>query len=288
VNVREALTWANRQLSREGVATPYLDAEVILCYVMGLERLRLYLEPYRELTQNQESEYERLIRLRLQGVPVAYIVRKKEFYGIELAVGPGVLIPRPETELLVEKTLEAIKNLERPRLADIGCGSGAISVALSVNNEKAVIYASDISEAAEKYTRINIEKHRVGGRVFFIRGDLWQPFEEKGIKDLDMVVSNPPYIPSRELTELPPEVRKEPRLALDGGADGYEFYERIIRRAPAFLKEGGWLAFEIGWNQAEGVKHLLTSAGFYNIEVTKDYAGFDRVVTAMLRKTSKS
>ena len=147
--VREAVSWAKRQLSREGIENPTLDAEVILCHVMGWDRLRLYMELGRELTQHQKSEYERLIRFRLQHIPVAYIVGKKEFYGIELTVGPGVLIPRPETELLVEKILGAIKTLEKPRLADICCGSGAISIALSVNNEKSMIYASDISEAAE-------------------------------------------------------------------------------------------------------------------------------------------
>jgi len=287
VTVREALSWAKRQLSQSGIENPILDAEVILCHVMEWDRLRLYMELGRELTQDQKSEYERLIGFRLQHMPVAYIVGKKEFYGIELTVGPGVLIPRPETELLVEKTLEAIRTLEKPRLADIGCGSGAISVALSVNNERAVIYASDISEVAEKYTRINIEKHQVGGRVFFVRGDIWQPFEELGIKDLDVVVSNPPYIPSQELADLPEDVKQEPKLALDGGFGGFEFYEKIIKKAPEFLKAGGLIAFEIGWNQVEWVKKLLTAAGFIKIEVIKDYAGFDRVVMAVLKKHPK-
>lgn len=280
--VREAISWAQHQLSQKGIEKSILEAEVILGYVMGWDRLRLYMEPNWELTQKQKTKYEQLIELRMQHIPVAYIIGKKEFYGIEMAVGQGVLIPRPETELLVEKVLDFISPLEKPRIADICCGSGAIAVAVAVNNTKAVVYASDISQDAEKYTTTNIEKHQVGGRVFFIRGDLWQPFEQRGIKNLDLVVSNPPYIPSEKLESLPPDVKREPRLALDGGSAGVEYYDRLIERAPEFLKPRGGIIFEIGWNQADMVKNMLLSAGFFQVEVTKDYAGLDRVISAVL------
>jgi release factor glutamine methyltransferase len=283
VTVRSALTWAQRKLSGAAIKSPRLDAEVILSQVMECNRLHLLVEPNKKLTSYQRDLYENMISMRLKNVPVAYITGKKEFYGIELAVGPGVLIPRPETEFLVEKTLEAISPLSKPRVADMCCGSGAVAVAVAVNNSKAQIFASDLSEAAEKYTRININKHQVAGQVFFMCGDLWQPFEERGIKNLDILVSNPPYIPRRDLNSLPEDVRKEPKIALDGGPDGFGFYDKILQRASEFLKPGGHIIFEIGWNQAKTLKNMLLTAGFCSIEVMKDYAGFDRVVSALFK-----
>jgi release factor glutamine methyltransferase len=284
VTIKEALLYGRRRLAAAGIQNPVLDSELILAHVLGLNRLQVIVDNKKELTGKQLALYERLLDLRRRHVPVAYITGRKEFYGLEFFVRPGVLIPRPETEFSVEEALQAIKDLRNPRVADLCCGSGAIAVTLAVKSPGLVVYASDISETAVEVTRENAVKHRVEERVFFMRGDLWEPFEKKGIGDLDAVVSNPPYIPSGEIETLPEDVKREPVMALDGGPDGLEIYRRIISKAPAFLKAGGRIIFEIGWNQAAPVKALLEKAGFEVKKVIKDYAGLDRVVSAVKKR----
>jgi len=282
VNVREALNIGKRRLCEAGVANPNLDSQLILSHVLETDRIKLFVYDKAELTKEQIEHYNKLLEQRCRFVPVAYIIGRKEFYGLNFYVKEGVLIPRPETEFVVEEALRAASTLSNPVIADLCCGSGAISVAIAVNNKDVKIFAVDISETACEVARFNIDAHDVGDQVLLYKGNLWEPLEERKVKGLDIIVSNPPYIPTQELKDLPNDVKREPQLALDGGYDGLEFYRRIISRAPEFLKAGGRVIFEIGWNQASDVKNILKKYGFKQIQVRKDYAGYDRVITGII------
>ncbi|HHW03908.1 MAG TPA: peptide chain release factor N(5)-glutamine methyltransferase [Thermoanaerobacterales bacterium] len=278
--IRKALNMARRKLSESGVENPGLDAELLLAHVLSMDRLGVLVNDEVELSGEEEACFEKLLALRCSHMPVAYLTGHKEFFGLDISVGPGVLIPRPETELAVEEALRAVKNFKNPRVVDLCSGSGAIAVSVAVNHPDAIVFASDISEMAEKYTKENALKHHVENRVFFIRGDLWQPFEERKMEPFDLIISNPPYIPVDEMDNLPEDVKKEPEIALNGGVNGLEYYEKIISKAHQFLKTGGNVVLEIGWNQAGFVQDLLKAKGFKEIKVLKDYGGFDRVVCA--------
>ncbi|KXG77924.1 Release factor glutamine methyltransferase [Fervidicola ferrireducens] len=282
MNVVEGLRYGRKVLLEAGVENPLLDAEVILSHVLGARRMDLYLEPQRELKEEEIKTYKALIEKRSSRIPVAYITGKKEFFTLEFFVKEGVLIPRPETEFLVEEVLNRISNIKTPKVAELCCGSGAVAISIAFFKKDAIVYASDISEIAGEVTMLNATKHGVEDRVRFLRGDLWQPFEKEGLKGFDVVVANPPYIPSNELENLPPEVKKEPREALDGGPDGLDFYRRIITRAPKFLKSRGSIVLEIGNDQRERVCSFLKGECFEDIRIIKDYGGFERVIAASL------
>ncbi|MDN5331319.1 MAG: release factor glutamine methyltransferase [Tepidanaerobacteraceae bacterium] len=282
MNVVEGLRYGRKVLLEAGVENPLLDAEVILSHVLGARRMDLYLEPQRELKEEEIKTYKALIEKRRCRIPVAYITGKKEFFTLEFFVKEGVLIPRPETEFLVEEVLNRISNIKTPKVAELCCGSGAVAISIAFFKKDAIVYASDISERAGEVTMLNAAKHGVEDRVRFLRGDLWQPFEKEGLKGFDVVVANPPYIPSNELENLPPEVKKEPREALDGGPDGLDFYRRIITRAPKFLKSRGSIVLEIGNDQRERVCSFLKGECFEDIRIIKDYGGFERVIAASL------
>ncbi|MCF6096139.1 peptide chain release factor N(5)-glutamine methyltransferase [Thermovorax subterraneus] len=282
MNVLEGLNYGKKVLLEAGVENPLLDAEVILSHVLGVRRMDLYLEPRRELKEEEIKTYEALIEKRSSRIPVAYITGKKEFFTLEFFVKEGVLIPRPETEFLVEEVLNRISSIKTPKVAELCCGSGAVAISIAFFKKDAIVYASDISERAGEVTMLNAAKHGVEDRVRFLRGDLWQPFEKEGLKGFDVVVANPPYIPSNELENLPPEVKKEPREALDGGPDGLDFYRRIITGAPKFLKSRGSIVLEIGNDQRERVCSFLKGECFEDIRIIKDYGGFERVIAASL------
>ena len=280
--VREALNIGKKRLHEAGVANPDLDSQLLLSHVLRTDRLKLFVYDKTELTKEQLESYDKLLNERCRFVPVACIIGRKEFYGLNFYVKEGVLIPRPETEFVVEEALKAAGQISNPVIADLCCGSGAISVAIAVNNKQAKVYAVEISEVACEVARQNINAHGVQDRVLLLKADLWTALDERKLTGLDIIVSNPPYIPSQELNSLPRDVKNEPQLALDGGPDGLDFYRRIISRAPEFLKAGGRIILEIGWNQAPDVKKLLEKIGFIQVKIRKDYAGFDRVVTGIL------
>jgi release factor glutamine methyltransferase len=282
MTIREALILGRKKLSAAGIENPCLDSEVLLGYVLGIEKLQLYVRANQTVSQKQLDTYAQLISLRCQHMPVAYIIKQKEFYGLTFYVKPGVLIPRPETEFLVEETLSIIKNIKRPKVADLCCGSGAISVAIAVNQKDVVVYASDISEIAGEVTNINAKKHKVKERITFLQGDLWTPFEEKKINNLDVIISNPPYIPEAEIQNLPLDVKNEPKIALNGGKKGVDFYQKILQKSKDYLAPKGHIVLEIGWNQSNLVKEMLIESGFQVKKVIKDYAGFDRVISGTL------
>lgn len=275
-SVAEVLKAAVARLEAENIDTPRLDAEILLAHVLGWRRLSLYVDADKILSPENIFRFNDLITRRQEGMPVAYLTGFKEFMGLNFAVNENVLIPRPDTEILTEGVGKYLRGLGgEVTFADLGTGSGAICVSILkfVKNSRAC--AVDISEKALDVAKFNAQKFHVDDRAEFFCGDLFAPLEGK---IFNAIVSNPPYIPTCELEILQSEVQKEPRLALDGGADGLNFYRRIINDAPKFLFAGGLLAVEIGINQAAAVKNLFESAKFINVEIFKDLAGFERVV----------
>ena len=286
MNIREALRYAVERIEGIGAQTPLLDAEVLLCAVLSVDRLYLVINGFEPLTEEQLHRYENSIGQRMRGVPVQYIVGTQEFMGMDFHVEEGVLIPRPDTEILVETVIEWIKTMNRldelVKIADIGTGSGAIALSLAKLVEKADVYAVDISPKALKVARMNGDALQVTS-VKFLLGNLLDPLKEFGIEGkLDVLVSNPPYIPKAVIKELQVEVASyEPLLALDGGEDGLDFYRRLIGEGWSLLKKGGLLAMEIGHDQANDIEALVMESGRYkNVRRMKDLAGIERVITA--------
>jgi len=272
MNIRTALQQGSRLLDENGVAAPRLTAEVLLAHVLRRERTYLYSHPEDELDDSERVRFGRALFERLEGKPTQYITGVQEFYGREFVVRPGVFIPRPETEHVIEMALRLAPDAER--ILDAGCGSGAIAVTLSLEMRRPV-FASDISEAALAATRENAG--RLGADVRLVRGDLASMFASRSI---DLLASNPPYIPEREREGLPREVREhEPETALFAGPEGLDVYRRLITEAARVLRPGGRIAFEIGYQQADSVCALLGS-GWHAIEVAADLAGLPRVLAA--------
>jgi release factor glutamine methyltransferase len=274
LNLKQALRRARDILTESNVEDASLEGELLLRHTLKIDRVQLYIDLERELIPQQEGTFRRLLERRLQGEPAAYITGRREFYGLDFEVNPAVLIPRPESELLVEKALSIAENRPLFTIADIGTGSGAIAVSLAVNLPHTVIYAADISAVALKVTRLNCLKHSVADRVRLLQGNLLEPLSEP----VDLIVANLPYV--RE-SELNPGL--EPPLALDGGADGTESIEQLCRQAGDKLKPGGWLLLEIGQGQREAVTailHNIFPEG--EVEVIPDLAGIDRVVVLSL------
>ncbi len=279
MTVRELLNEASERLRESGVDTPRLDAEVLLARAADSSRTALIAHPEAVPTAEQTARFREWVELRAKRMPLAYIIGSREFYGLEFEVTPAVLIPRPETEILVEATVDLLKG--RPSvIADLGVGSGAIAVALAVALPDAHVYGADCSEPALEVARRNADRHGVGKRVHLRHGDLLEPLD--GL-DFDAVVSNPPYIRSEEIAGLQPEVALyEPRGALDGGPDGLDYYRRIVPDARAFLRSDGWLLVEIGAGQSSDVCALFRENGYTDVRAVKDLAAIDRVVLGRL------
>ena len=278
--VAEVLKSATTRLEVNGIDTPRLDAEILLAHVLQWRRLSLYVDADKILPLEKILRFNELITQRLEGVPVAYLTGAKEFMGLSFVVDENVLIPRPDTEILTEGVGKYLRGLGgEVTFADLGTGSGAICVSILKFVKSARVAAVDISEKALNVAKLNAAKFHVDDRAEFFCGDLFAPLNGK---IFDAIVSNPPYIPTHELDVLQAEVRREPRLALDGGADGLNFYRRIISDAPRFLASGGLLAVEVGINQAQAVKTLAEAANFVDVKIFKDLAGIDRVVAAKL------
>jgi len=272
--VREALRWGEQALAPSALDTPRLDAEILLAYALGITRAQLHVHSQSQLSSTELAHYHRLIERRARSEPVAYIVGQKEFYGLDLFVDNRVLIPRPETELLVEKAIEISQR--RAVVADIGTGSGAIAVSLAVHLPQALVYATDASSGALEVAARNCRRHRVEDRVHLLQGHLLEPLPEP----VDLIVANLPYVSQAELAQLPPEINcYEPREALNGGLDGLDHIRRLLAQAGEHIRPGGVVLLEIGATQGEAAialarRHLPAA----KVEIVKDYAGLDRVV----------
>ncbi|TEB13643.1 peptide chain release factor N(5)-glutamine methyltransferase [Pelotomaculum propionicicum] len=279
ITFRSALRQAVLQFKEAGSDSPDLDAAVLLCHVTGLDRAGVYANSNRRLSEEEEVLFRELTRRRRGGEPVAYITGRKEFMGLDFMVNRAVLIPRPETELLVETALKLMPAAST--VVDVGTGSGAIAVSLAFYNPGALVYAIDCSPEALAAARRNAAENGVAGRVFFYEGSLLDPLS--GVLQpgqADLVAANLPYIATGDLSALPGEVRLfEPLLALDGGGDGLEHYRRLIPQAEIYLKKGGALLFEIGFNQGRQALDLLHPSQ-WKASVVKDLAGLDRLVVA--------
>jgi release factor glutamine methyltransferase len=279
------LNWTEQRFRDRGVETPRLDAQLLLAHVLKRDRVHLYTHFDQPLGAEELAAYRGLIQRRLAGEPVAYLVGKKEFRSLELAVDARVLVPRPDTETLVDVALALLAEREgtAARVVDVGTGSGAVALALKKERPELEVVAIDRSADAAAVARANAE--RLALAVEVLEGDLLAPVAGEGRAKLALVVSNPPYIPTAEVAKLPAEVRKEPLGALDGGADGLDVVRRLIADAPSVLEAGGALAMEVGAGQAPAVVALFAADGRYEPAVaTKDLAGIERVVAARLSR----
>ncbi|MFZ5596240.1 MAG: peptide chain release factor N(5)-glutamine methyltransferase [Bacillota bacterium] len=285
MNIGQWLIKAGKYLEKRNQGAGRIDAEVLLAHAVGMDRVSLYREGLMELSREQEALFRSLVERRAAGEPAAYITGRKEFMGLDFAVSPAVLIPRPETELLVEVALGYLKKIDLsngakpPLVVDVGTGSGAIAVSLAVKMERAKIYATDISPAALKIARENA-KRLAGEKVEFIPGDLMdslKAFLPRG--SVDLVTANLPYVPTGDIQSLMADVRDyEPRLALDGGADGLDLYRRLVPEAFEMLSPGGLLLMEIDPGQVRSISKILGSR--WIIQVFKDLAGRERLISA--------
>jgi release factor glutamine methyltransferase len=278
VKPAEALHAARRSLTEAGIEEPGLEAEVLLRHVLHWERHELYARLHEEISPAQQAEFQALIERRRAHEPTAYIVGHKEFYGLELETTPAALIPRSETELLVDETLRIAQSTETSPLiiADVGCGCGTIAIALAHHLADAVIYALDASVEALGLAARNAERLGLSGRIRFLQSDLLDPLPEP----VDIIAANLPYVKTADWEALPPEIREhEPRAALDAGPTGTEVIERLLRQAPSHLQRGGMLLAEIGWDEGKRVLEIAREcfAGA-RIRVKRDLAGLDRLL----------
>lgn len=286
-DLRGALKSALAQLRAANVPSHTLAAELLLMKVMERDRAWIYAHPEETLTPEQQAQFQHLVTRRCAGEPTQYLTGRQEFWGREFEVGPGVLIPRPETEHVVEVALEMLgppakDGPEAFRIADLGTGSGCLAITLALALPRAEVVATDCSEAALEYARRNAQKHRVAGRIQFLRDDFLRGWLAENHERLDLVVSNPPYIGRKDAATLPREVREhEPPEALFGGEEGMEMYEPLIEQAGNALRPAGVLVLELGYNGVLRVRSLLeTHPGWSEIRVRHDLAGIARVIAA--------
>lgn len=269
---RQLYEYGVKKLEEAGIEETKLDARLLLEYICHTDRNTLLVHGDSERSEMEEQFYRMCIDKRAARVPLQYITGEQEFMGLTFRVNEHTLIPRQDTELLVEEGMRRM--FDGMRILDMCTGSGCILLSLLKYSNECEGLGADISEEALKVARENAQ--RLGLEAAFIQGDLFEKVPEKRF---DMIISNPPYIETAVIETLMPEVREhEPIQALDGMEDGLFFYRKIVEKAGRFLEKGGWLLFEIGYNQGEAVSKLMTAQGFQNVEVVKDYAGLDRVV----------
>jgi release factor glutamine methyltransferase len=315
--VKDVLQWTKSRFEERGLASPRLDAEILTAQALGVERVQLYVQFDRPLTAPELAAIRESVKRRQAGESVAYVIGKKEFYGLDFAVDARVLVPRPDTETLVEEAMERIGKAARaknvpsaaeaapvedastaepdtadapaeapapvappranPRIADVGTGSGAIAVTLAKERPDAIVFATDLSPDALDVARANALRH--GVTVTFLEGNLEAPLRTHA--PFDLVTANLPYVRAGDLAGLPPEVRAEPALALDGGPDGLTLVRRLVAAAPALLAPGGALVLEIGVGQAQETAALCRAAGLADVRVVRDLGKIERVVSAV-------
>ena len=275
--LREFLRDSRRRLAEAGTLEPRLESEVVLTDVLGIPRHRLYAYQDDTIPDEAAETLEKAVQRRIRREPLAYILGHREFYGVDLTVGPGVMVPRPETEMLIERAmLVCMERMERAGLvvADVGTGSGGIAVNLAMHLPGVRLYATDISADALEVARVNVDKFGLGQRVTLLKGDLLEPLPGR----VDVIVANLPYIPSARLKGLQPELAWEPRTALDGGADGMVMLRRLMGQAAGKLAVDGVMLLEIDPGQGESLRRMATRLfPGAATSVEKDLAGLDRI-----------
>jgi len=276
------IRWADERFKKAGLATPRLDAEVLLAETLGMDRVGLYTHFDQPLKLDELARFKEFILRRLRREPIAYILGKKEFWSLPFKVTPDVLIPRPETEVLVSEALKALAHLDGKALGilEIGTGSGAISIALAKGLPTARVVATDLSAKALSVAEENALKNGVREQIHFLHGDLFQPLQ-KGDR-FDLVITNPPYVPREQFSSLMPEVRDfEPRIALDGGMHGLDFFWQALPRVGKFLLPAGWFLAEMGVGQDQEILKIAEKiSDLDSFDFVKDLAGIKRVFKA--------
>ncbi|MFU0824879.1 peptide chain release factor N(5)-glutamine methyltransferase [Clostridium sp.] len=281
MNINQALRKAYDILKSAGIDTYMLDAQLLLQKVLNKDKLFITINRDFEISLEEEKEYFDMVELRKNKMPVKYILGECEFMGLNFNVREGVLIPRPDTEILVEEVIERIKENDYREICDVCCGSGAIGISIGRFVEDTRVYCCDISDIACQVTEENINKLGMQDRVKIFKSDL---LDEAIIKNrkFDAVVSNPPYIKEEVIPTLMDDVKNyEPHIALDGGKDGLDFYRKITEQSLQVLNKGGLLAFEIGYDQGEEVQAILRDRGFTDVKCIRDLAGLNRVITGI-------
>ena len=270
------------RLKNKQIDTARLDSQLLLGHVLNKNKLYLIMNNEEVVSDEKVNEYFSLIEKREAKMPIKYILKQCEFMGMDFYVEEGVLIPRPDTEILVEEVLKNIAPNDEKNICDLCCGSGAIGISIASLRQNTKVDLIDYYDIPEKVTLINIEKNNLQDRTRFIKSDLLNEIISLGLK-YDILVSNPPYIEADEIANLMDDVKEyEPHTALDGGKDGLIFYRKIVDQSIDILNKNGILAFEIGYNQGEAVKTLMEQKEFKEVKVIKDLAGLDRVVIGQL------
>lgn len=274
------LEWTTQYLTQKGIESPRLETQVLLAHALGCKRIELYTR-FEELAPEEgRKQFRELIRKRLEGCPVAYLVGRKEFFSLEFEVNPSVLIPRPETECLVDDCLRLLRDREGPRILDLGTGSGCLAVAVAWKHKSAQVTAIDLNPEALAVASRNAVKHGVSDRIRFLEGDIYSPLSTE--EQFDVILSNPPYIRHDDLPKLSATVRDyEPRLALDGGADGFAVFDRLLEGAGEHLTPGGYLIVELALGQeAEARRRVEIRRGFALAPTLRDGEGRARILRA--------
>jgi len=282
--IQKLLNWTTEYLTQKGVDSPRLSAELLLSSVLGLKRIELYTQYSRIVEEEHLAKLRELVKRAGQHEPIAYLVGKTEFYSIEFEVTPDCLIPRPETELLVQRAIEFLRQRTSPRhVCDLCTGCGTIAVAIAKNVPDARVVATDLCAAALGVAAGNVKKYQLEERVELFHGDLFEPLiPQFDVTPFDLIACNPPYVSAAEYAELEKNVKDyEPRAALYGGVDGMDLYRRICEQVGPFLKPDGALLLEIGYKQGPAVRAMLEQTGLFpSIKVDKDLIGHDRIVIA--------
>ncbi len=277
-NITEMLKNATEILQESGIAEPRREANSLLIFALKKDRTFLIAHDDYELSEEEETKFQSFLQRRANREPFQYITGIKEFYGLDFWVTPDVLIPRPETEIVVENAIEILKKCENPRFCEVGVGSGCISIAILYNVEESSANGLDISQKALEIAKQNAKNHRVSERLKLKISDVFDNLNEE---KFDLIVSNPPYIPHDDIENLQTEVRDfEPLTALTDGKNGLSIIEKIITDAPRFLKPDGFLLMEIGYGQAETVKEFFHAKLWQNVEILPDFQGIPRTIKA--------
>ncbi len=276
MKIQELMEKGKQKLIENQIEEANIIARVLLQFVLALNRTELLMNQEQKVEEEKRQEYEKAIQKIIEGIPMQYITHKQEFYGIPFYVDENVLIPQPDTEILVEEVVSLAKN-QQEDILDIGTGSGAIGIALASNITSANITISDISKKALEIAKKNAIENKVIQKIKLVQSNLFENIEGT----FSIIVSNPPYIETEIIKELPKQVQNEPILALDGGKDGLTFYRKLVEEAPNYLRQGGYLCMEIGYNQKKAVLELLQNSPRYQHTYSKkDLSGNDRIIIA--------